>query len=185
MLKFPLDQSKTVDAKTVGAFVDDFAAGKIAPSVKSEPVPKTQSGPVYVLVADEFDKVVADTKKDLLVEFYAPWCGHCKKLAPTWDTLGERYADSKDKITIAKMDATANDIPPSAGFKISGFPSIRLRPAGKDEWIEYSADRSLESFEEFIAANASNGARPSTPGSTGAEQVVLGGHGSESGHDEL
>ena len=68
MLKFPLDQSKTVDAKTVGAFVDDFAAGKIAPSVKSEPVPKTQSGPVYVLVADEFDKVVADTKKDLLVE---------------------------------------------------------------------------------------------------------------------
>ena len=68
MLKFPLDQSKTVDAKTVGAFVDDFAAGKIAPSVKSEPVPKSQSGPVYVLVADEFDKVVADTKKDLLVE---------------------------------------------------------------------------------------------------------------------
>ena len=45
------------------------------------------------------------------------------------------------------MDATANDIPPSAGFKITGFPSIRLRPAGKDEWIEYSADRSLESFE--------------------------------------
>jgi protein disulfide-isomerase A1 len=68
VLKYPLDQSKTVDADTVGDFVDRFAAGDVKPSVKSQPIPSTQDGSVFILVADEFDKVVADKKKDILVE---------------------------------------------------------------------------------------------------------------------
>jgi protein disulfide-isomerase A1 len=45
----------------------------------------------------------------------------CKKLKPTWDTLGDKYAEMKQKLTIAKFDATENDIPLSAGFKVAGF----------------------------------------------------------------
>jgi protein disulfide-isomerase A1 len=73
MTKYPLDQSKSVDAATVGSFVSDFVAGKVSPSIKSQKAP-IQDEPVFVLVADEFDQVVAEDK-DLLVEFYAPWCG--------------------------------------------------------------------------------------------------------------
>jgi protein disulfide-isomerase A1 len=73
MEKFPLEQSKSVDHDTVSAFVKDFVAGKISASVKSQKAP-VQDEPVFVLVADEFEKVVAEDK-DLLVEFYAPWCG--------------------------------------------------------------------------------------------------------------
>lgn len=75
MTKYPLDQSKKVDFETISAFVSDFAAGNVAPSVKSQKIPSVQDEPVFVLVADEFDTVVADNSKDLLVEFYAPWCG--------------------------------------------------------------------------------------------------------------
>lgn len=69
MQKFPLDQSKKVDASTVGEFVKKFVAGEIAASIKSEPIPKTQDEAVYVLVADEFEKVTSDPKKDYFVEF--------------------------------------------------------------------------------------------------------------------
>ncbi|KAK0521073.1 protein disulfide-isomerase precursor [Tilletia horrida] len=155
--KYPLQKLGAKPADTINTFVADFVAGKLQPSIKSEAAPTSQDESVFVLVADEFDKVVSDHSKDLLVEFYAPWCGHCKKLEPTYAALGEKYASHKDKITIAKMDATKNDIPPSAGFSIQGFPTIKFRPAGPSStWIDFEGERSLEGFTEFIGLNAKN-----------------------------
>lgn len=76
--KYPLPQDEEVNAKNVGKFVDDFVAGKLEPSIKSEPVPEKQDGPVTVIVAKNYKDIVMDDEKDVLVEFYAPWCGHCK-----------------------------------------------------------------------------------------------------------
>ena len=51
------------------------------------------------------------------------------------------------------MDATENDIPQQAGFRVSGFPTIKFRAAGSDEWVDYNGDRSLESFVEYVQDN--------------------------------
>ena len=76
--KYPFDQSNKLTAKTIGKFLDDFVAGKIEPSVKSEPIPEKQEGPVQVIVGHNYEDIVMEEDKDVLVEFYAPWCGHCK-----------------------------------------------------------------------------------------------------------
>ena len=76
--KFPYDQNKKITAEDIGRFVDDFVEGKVEPSIKSEPVPEKQDGPVTIVVAKNYDEIVLDDSKDVLIEFYAPWCGHCK-----------------------------------------------------------------------------------------------------------
>jgi len=151
--KFPYDQEKTIDEKNIKKFVDDYVAGKIEPSIKSEAIPEDNDGPVITVVAHNYQDVVMDDKKDVLVEFYAPWCGHCKALAPKYEELGEMYksnADFAKKVTIAKVDATANDVPD----EIQGFPTIKLFPAGgKGAPVDYKGDRSIADLADFIRDN--------------------------------
>jgi protein disulfide-isomerase A1 len=150
--KFPFDQEKEVSYDNVKAFVDDFVAGKVEPSIKSEPIPETNDGPVSIVVAKNYDQIVLDDSKDVLIEFYAPWCGHCKSLAPKYDELGELFKQSefKDKVTIAKVDATANDVPD----EIQGFPTIKMYPAGgKGSPVTYSGSRTVEDLITFIKEN--------------------------------
>lgn len=73
-------------------FVKDLVDNKLEPYLKSEPVPEKNDEPVKVAVAKNFDEVVTNNGKDTLIEFYAPWCGHCKKLAPTFDELGAKVS---------------------------------------------------------------------------------------------
>lgn len=166
--KFPYAQDKKITEKDIGQFVDDFVAGKVDPSIKSEPIPETQEGPVTVVVAKNYDELVINNDKDVLLEFYAPWCGHCKALAPKYEELAALYgSDELSKlVTVAKVDATANDVPD----EIQGFPTIKLFPAGKkDSPIDYSGARTVEDLAQFIKENGSHKAEaaiapePQTP----------------------
>jgi protein disulfide-isomerase A1 len=153
--KFPYDQDNKITEKDIGTFVEDFLAGKVDPSIKSEPIPESQDGPVSVVVAKNYQDIVIDNDKDVLLEFYAPWCGHCKALAPKYEELGQLYASDEFSklVTIAKVDATANDVPD----EIQGFPTIKLFPAGKkDSPVDYSGSRTIEDLVQFIKDNGSH-----------------------------
>ncbi len=153
--KYPYDQDAKITEKDISAFVEDFVAGKVEPSIKSEPIPESNDGPVTVIVAKNYQDVVINNEKDVLVEFYAPWCGHCKALAPKYEELGQLYkSDELSKlVTIAKVDATTNDVPD----EIQGFPTIKLFAAGKkDSPVDYSGSRTIEDLITFIKENGSH-----------------------------
>ncbi|VDD91578.1 unnamed protein product [Enterobius vermicularis] len=148
--KFPMNKEFRQNLKQ---FVEDVLGGKLEPYMKSEKEPETQ-GDVKVVVARSFKKMVVDVDKDVLLEFYAPWCGHCKQLAPKYDELGGKMA--KEDVVIAKMDATANDVPPP--FEVRGFPTLYWVPKNaKDKPIPYSGGREVNDFIKFIAEHSTDG----------------------------
>ncbi|KAG2215096.1 hypothetical protein INT46_002928 [Mucor plumbeus] len=154
--KFPLDQSKTVAFENLEPFLQDYVDGKIKATVKSAEAPADNNGPVKVIVANEFVDIVLDKSKDVFLEVYAPWCGHCKRLAPIWEQLGEAAIKQAPELIIAKLDGTENDIPEEAGFDVSGFPTLKFFKAETNELIDYDGDRSIEDLTDFISKHSSN-----------------------------
>ena len=136
------------DEDALRDFVDAFKGGELTAIVRSQPAPKHNTGPVTVVVGKTFQKIVMDKRKDVLIEFYAPWCGHCKQLEPKYKQLAKRYKENKD-VVIAKLDATANDFP--SQFKVEGFPTIFFVPRGdSQEPVKYEGGREVDDFVKFL-----------------------------------
>eukprot|EP00759_Apiculatamorpha_spiralis_P040094 PhF_6_TR38737/c0_g1_i1/m.57986/K08056/PDIA3, GRP58; protein disulfide isomerase family A, member 3 len=131
-----------------------FLDKKLKPFTKSEPLPPAAApGEVAVVVGGNFADIVQDTTKGVLIEFYAPWCGHCKALAPKYEELAKKFAGN-DKVVIAKFDATANEIPAEfqSLYKVEGFPTIYFAPAGdkKKSVVAYDGERDADSMHKWV-----------------------------------
>uniref|UniRef100_A0A6B2EGS5 Protein disulfide-isomerase n=1 Tax=Phlebotomus kandelakii TaxID=1109342 RepID=A0A6B2EGS5_9DIPT len=136
----------------VKQFVQDFLDGKLKQHLLTQDLPEDwDKEPVKVLVSTNFDEVALNKEKDVLVEFYAPWCGHCKQLAPIWDQLAEKFKDN-DKVVIAKMDATANELEHT---KISSFPTLKFYKKGDNAVVDYNGERTLEALTKFVESGGS------------------------------
>ena len=133
------------------------------PVVKSEPVPTDEEAAksaVVTAVGSTVEQLALDKSKDVLLEFYAPWCGHCKALAPVFETLATKLKarDGFSNVVLAKLDATANDYSLD-GVKVEGFPTLYFFPSTKDGEkkgapVLYSGARSEAAFEAFLEENA-------------------------------
>ncbi|XP_076333952.1 protein disulfide isomerase isoform X2 [Tachypleus tridentatus] len=153
MNKFKPETTK-ITVENIRNFVQGVLDGKIKQHLLSQDIPEDwDKNPVKVLVAKNFDEVVFDKSKDVLVEFYAPWCGHCKQLAPIYDELGEKYKDN-DKVVIAKMDATVNELDHT---KINSFPTIKLYKRDTNEVVEYNGERTLVGIGKFLETDGEYG----------------------------
>jgi len=155
----------TVDS--VRSYVADFKGGKLEPHLKSEEIPEGNIKQHITLVGKQYEEIVKDPTKDVLVKYYAPWCGHCKALAPVWEELAQDVADIED-LLIVKYDATANE---NAGVEIRGYPTLKYYPKDNKAGVDYSGDRELADFKKWLSENSSayQAARATDSAAGGAE----------------
>ncbi|KFB40746.1 hypothetical protein ZHAS_00008173 [Anopheles sinensis] len=84
------------------------------------------SDEVIELTDANFDKLVLQSEDTWLVEFFAPWCGHCKNLAPHWAKAAKEL---KGKVKLGALDATVHQVKASQ-FGVQGYPTIKYFPGG-------------------------------------------------------
>jgi len=107
---------------------------------------------VTVLTSQNFDSIALDKSKDVLVEFYAPWCGHCKRLAPIYEQLAQAFEGEPD-VVIAKVDATeAADL--GQRYEVKSYPTLKWFARGSTQAEAYEGGRQLKDFVEYINERA-------------------------------
>ncbi|KAH8612603.1 Thioredoxin Thioredoxin like domain [Trypanosoma vivax] len=135
-------------AKTMAAFLNKRVAGLNL-------VIPYEAKRVVELDKTNFDKVALDAAKDALVMFYAPWCGHCKRLHPTFEEVAKVYQNEKD-LVIANLDAadSANS-ELATRYNVKGFPTLVFLPKGdKSKPVPYESERTLDAFVKFVNERA-------------------------------
>ncbi|KAJ3388295.1 hypothetical protein HDU84_009880 [Entophlyctis sp. JEL0112] len=126
----PEDYSSGRDLESLASFVSSKTGLKAA--LKKPP-------PTAVRVLDnseDFYSVVGD--KNILVEFYAPWCGHCKNLAPTYEKVAQAFANEPNCVDVAEK------------YEVSGYPTIKFFQSGSKEAVTYEGGRTEADFISFL-----------------------------------
>jgi len=144
-LKFSFSGSFSEDAD-LEAFFEGFISGTLDKFLKSQDPPTEDDGNVKVIVGSTWQDLVLnrDDGAAVFVMYYAPWCGHCKKLIAHWRVLADDLKEDK-RIVIAKLDSTENDSPEA----IHGFPTLVFYPPSGDKEV-YRGERNLEDLQEFV-----------------------------------
>ncbi|RZC48640.1 hypothetical protein C5167_017061 [Papaver somniferum] len=138
-----LEPKKYEGPRTAEALTE-FVNTEAGTNVKLATIPSS----VVVLTGENFNEIVLDETKDVLVEFYAPWCGHCKSLAPIYEKVASAYKLEGD-VVIANLDADKHkDL--AERYGISGFPTLKFFPKGNKAGEDYDGGRDVDDFVSFI-----------------------------------
>ncbi|KYN22709.1 Thioredoxin domain-containing protein 5 [Trachymyrmex cornetzi] len=134
----------TRDLPTLTSFINDQLGSSMVEDVMPTP-PEAVNG-LLELTEDTFEKHVSSGHH--FVKFYAPWCGHCQKLAPTWDELANSLRND-DVVSISKIDCTQHRII-CGQFDIKGYPTLLWIEEGK-KVDKYTGQRTHEELKAYVS----------------------------------
>ena len=134
LVSFTIKQAESIANKRLGLKPESKPSQSEQKQNSEDPV---NDSDVVVLTESNFESQVLSSDELWLVEFYAPWCGHCKKLAPEW---AQAATELKGSVKLGKVDAT---VEPSLASKygVQGYPTIKFFVPGSSTPEEYNGGR--------------------------------------------
>ena len=152
---FTAEQAAHFSAEAVNDFVKDYFDGVLRPTVRSGPAPdaaENEGKPVKTIVRSQWDEVVLDPARDVLVEFYSFWCRNCLDLAGLFGEFAEAMKDTKS-FMMGSIELSENDFPEEV--IIQNFPQLVLFPAGENSVpVNFEHDFTVPNLIRFIQDNA-------------------------------
>jgi len=185
--KNPVDYQgqRTADAivsegmKAANQLVKERKQGKSSSSSSSSGEKKSSKSKSDVIELNEvnFNALVMESNDHWIVEFFAPWCGHCKNLAPEWEAAAHEL---KGSVKLGAVDATANtNLAQKYGVK--GYPTIKLFPAGpKGQALDYNGPREASGIVQYALKTLDDAGVPPTVHEVNSQEIfneVCGSHG--------
>lgn len=149
-------QNQTLTQENLLQFCEDYFAKKLKPYRRSEKPPYSYPY-IITLYTDNFQEVVLNTKKSVLVYYTLPWCGFCKRLWPIFVKMADVVYHNqtlKSKIELAWMDCHLNDPPLHEHIVIDKYPTLLLYPIqNKNSPIMYHGSDTFDELISFVNIN--------------------------------
>jgi len=138
-------KNPAMSLENIKSFVQDFLTGKLTRYFLTQDLPEDwDKTPIKTLVSDNFDEIVFDKEKSVVVEFHATdeWGKH----ESIFKKLGEKYKDSPT-IVLAKIDAFLNEL---EHVQITSVPMLKFYRKGDNAVFDYEGVRTFEAIARFI-----------------------------------
>lgn len=147
--KPPVDYQGARDVKPIAEFalqqIKALLKERLSGKATGGSSEKSEISSSVELTSSNFDELVLKSKDLWIVEFFAPWCGHCKKLAPEWKKAANNL---KGKVKLGHVDCDS-DKSLMSRFSVQGFPTILVFGADKDTPVPYEGARTASAIESF------------------------------------
>jgi len=147
--KPPIDYQGARDVKPIAEFaiqqIKALLKERLSGKATGGSSDKTETSASVELTSRNFEELVLKSKELWIVEFFAPWCGHCKKLAPEWKKAASNL---KGKVKLGHVDSDAEKSLMSR-YNVQGFPTILVFGVDKDSPYPYEGPRAASAIESY------------------------------------
>ncbi|KAI8645535.1 thioredoxin-like protein [Parasitella parasitica] len=124
-------------------YIGDFSADTVDKFIRESRIKRNEHGKNVELTTSAQLKTIIGSKEPWFVKFYAPWCTHCKHLAPIWESLAKKL---QGKVNVAEVNCEDNKAL-CQEYKIAGLPTLNYFV--HEATLKYTGERKLEKLLDY------------------------------------